>query len=157
MKPVPFKKLKPNAIPPTRAHSKDSGADLYSISETHIIEPQECSLIETGLAFKIPPPEYWNINGSLVEIVWELQARSKSGLALKEMLGLGNGIGTIDNSYTGEVKGIFFNFGKRPKKVMYGQKIFQIVLCPIVIANYYEVDDFEDGERGANGYGSTGV
>ena len=151
-----FRKLDPKAFTPTRAYPFDSGLDVYSIKDTHIILPQQCSLVETGLSFQLPEPEKVRYNRKWVTVAYELQARSKSGLALKNMLGLGNGVGTIDSGYTGEVKGIMFNYGTEPQEIKFGQKIFQLVLCPVIIPELVE-EQFEDGDRGFNGYGSTGV
>lgn len=138
-----FIKLDCKAVEPIFATPFASGFDLYSI-ENVTIKAKEFSLIKTGIAFNIPS-------------YFELQIRSKSGLALKNGIFVLNGIGTIDSDYTGEIKVILANFSSIDYEVKNGQKIAQAVLSKI-----YEVDlilgaKLKESLRGSNGFGSSGI
>lgn len=162
---INVKKLDKNAKLPFRKYSKDSGADLYfnhpegdGFSET--IEPFESKLLNTGICLQLPKPSYADLTISQLivkkEIVWELQIRSKSGLASKENLFVLNSPGTVDNNYTGEIKVILYNAGNKTQHIFHHDKIAQAVLCPIVIPNFKEVDELENTDRSEKGFGSTG-
>jgi dUTP pyrophosphatase len=135
-----------DSVDPEYAYETDSGFDLYSTEELYI-EPFDRALIPTGLHFDIPDG-------------YEIQVRSKSGLALKQGLMVLNSPGTIDQSYTGMIKVILFNTTKRTIKIEKGQKIAQAVLCPVVCGkwiNLVRVENIEDKDRSDNGFGSTGI
>lgn len=144
-KPLFFKKLNPDAVNPTYAYDSDSGFDLYSTEEV-ILKPFERRLVPTGLSFDIPEG-------------YEIQVRTKSGLALKQGLMVLNSPGTVDQGYTGEVKVILFNASNEQQKVEKGMKIAQGVLSSVEPGKKVALieDNFEDKERGANGFGSTGI
>jgi dUTP pyrophosphatase len=82
--------------------------------------------------------------------------RPRSGLALKKSISLMNSPGTIDADYRGEVGIILTNFGKEPFTVQRGDRIAQMVICPVVQAIPKVVAALPDTERGAGGFGSTG-
>ena len=131
---------------PSYAYPSDSGFDLYSTEEI-TIESFGRALVPTGLHFDIPDG-------------YEIQVRSKSGLALKQGLMVLNSPGTVDQGYTGEVKVIIFNTTKDTVKIGKGQKIAQAVVCPVVSGkwlNLVKVDNIDDKDRSDNGFGSTGV
>jgi dUTP pyrophosphatase len=135
-----------NSVEPKYVYETDSGFDLHSTEEVYI-EPFDRALIPTGLHFDIPQG-------------YEIQVRSKSGLALKQGLMVLNSPGTVDQGYTGEIKVIIFNTSKRTVKIERGQKIGQAVLCPVVCGKWIElkrVSDIEDKDRSDNGFGSTGI
>jgi dUTP pyrophosphatase len=135
-----------DSINPEYAYETDSGFDLYSTEELYI-EPFDRALVPTGLHFDIPDG-------------YEIQVRSKSGLALKQGLMVLNSPGTVDQGYTGEIKVIMFNTTKRTIKIEKGQKIAQAVLCPVVCGkwiNLVRVENIEDKDRSDNGFGSTGI
>ena len=135
-----------DSVDPEYAYETDSGFDLYSTEELYI-EPFDRALIPTGLHFDIPDG-------------YEIQVRSKSGLALKQGLMVLNSPGTVDQGYTGEIKVIIFNTTKRTIKIEKGQKIAQAVLCPVVCGkwiNLVRVENIEDKDRSDNGFGSTGI
>lgn len=141
-----FSRSNPNSVTPSYAYETDSGFDLYSTEEKYI-EPFGRELIPTGLHFDIPEN-------------YEIQIRSKSGLALKQGLMVLNSPGTIDQGYTGEIQVILFNTTKTTVKIEKGQKIAQAVVCPILTSNWIEikeVDSVEKKDRGDNGFGSTGI
>ena len=140
-----YKKLTDDAITPSYAYESDSGFDLYSTEEV-VLNPFERRLVPTGLSFDIPEG-------------YEIQVRTKSGLALKQGLMVLNSPGTVDQGYTGEVKVILLNASNEQQKIVKGMKIAQGVLCPVESGKKVALieDNFEDKERGANGFGSTGV
>ncbi len=122
-----------------------SGFDLRSIEELWI-SSGEVKLIRTGLYFEIPEG-------------YEIQVRSRSGLALKDRIVVLNSPGTIDSDYRGEIGAILYNSSPRSFRVEIGDRIAQAVLCPVVQAEFEEVSslkDLEDSKRGDGGFGSTG-
>jgi dUTP pyrophosphatase len=130
---------------PEYAYITDSGFDLRSTEEL-IIKAGERVLIGTGLSFDIPDG-------------YEIQVRSKSGLALKQGLMVLNSPGTVDFGYNSEVKVIIFNTSKEDVVINLGQKIAQAVLCPVVCGkwvNLVKTDKIDDKDRNNNGFGSTG-
>ena len=133
---------------PEYKHQFDSGMDVRAnIDEQIVIQPGYSSTIGTGLYFAIPPG-------------LEFQVRSRSGLAHKHQIVVLNSPGTIDSPYRGELGVIVYNHGNEAFEVNPGDRIAQIVLCPIVICEWAEVFDeqsLDDTSRGAGGFGSTGV
>ena len=101
-------------------------------------------LISTGLSFEIP-------------IGYELQARPRSGLAIKHGVSLVNTPGTIDADFRGEVKIILINLGQEAITICDQDRIAQLVLCPVVQAQFIEATELTSTDRGAGGFGSTGV
>jgi dUTP pyrophosphatase len=141
-----YKKTKENAIDPKYAYISDSGFDLYSTEDVwiHSLDRQ---LVSTGLHFDIPEG-------------YEIQVRSKSGLALKQGLMVLNSPGTVDQGYLGEIKIILFNTTREKVKIEKGQKIAQAVLCPVVSGKWVkltEKNDLGNKDRNDNGFGSTGL
>jgi dUTP pyrophosphatase len=141
-----YKKTKENAVDPKYAYISDSGFDLYSTEDVwiHSLDRQ---LVSTGLHFDIPEG-------------YEIQVRSKSGLALKQGLMVLNSPGTVDQGYLGEIKIILFNTTREKVKIEKGQKIAQAVLCPVVSGKWVkltEKSDLGNKDRNDNGFGSTGI
>lgn len=99
-------------------------------------------LIPTGLAFAIPKG-------------FELQVRSRSGLALKK--GIQAHFGTIDADYRGEVGVILFNFGEEPLTIEHGDRIAQGIVAAVARMPFEEVTELDETERGTGGFGSTGT
>jgi dUTP pyrophosphatase len=131
---------------PEYAYITDSGFDLRSTEEL-VVKAGERALVGTGLSFDIPDG-------------YEIQVRSKSGLALKQGLMVLNSPGTVDFGYNSEVKVIIFNTSKEDVVINLGQKIAQAVLCPVVCGkwvNLVKTDKIEDKDRNNNGFGSTGI
>jgi dUTP pyrophosphatase len=138
--------LTEDAVFPEYAYPTDSGFDLYSTKEI-TLEPFGRSLIPTGLKLSF-------------DIGYEIQVRPKSGLALKQGLTVLNTPGTVDSGYNGEIMVIVFNTNPKPFTVEKGMKIAQAVLCPVINGKYVNlqlVDKIENKDRGANGFGSTGI
>ena len=141
-----YKKTKENAVDPKYAYISDSGFDLYS-TEDIWIHSLDRQLVSTGLHFDIPEG-------------YEIQVRSKSGLALKQGLIVLNSPGTVDQGYLGEIKIILFNTTREKVKIEKGQKIAQAVLCPVVSGKWVkliEKNDLGNKDRNDNGFGSTGI
>jgi dUTP pyrophosphatase len=141
-----FKILNPDAVKPKYNYGGDSGFDLHSVEEV-VIEPLGRALVPTGIALDIKDG-------------YEIQVRSKSGLALKEGLFVLNSPGTVDNSYTGEIKAIIFNTNNTPYTIKKGMKVAQAVLSPVVNGSWVgllEVKEIKDKDRGDKGFGSTGI
>ena len=143
---LPYQILHPDAIHPKYNYGSDSGFDLHSIEECLIL-PFDRKLVPTGIHVDIPEN-------------YEIQIRSKSGLALKQGLMVLNSPGTIDQGYTGEIQVILFNTSKDKVKIEKGQKVAQAVLCPVVAGkwiNLVEDEDLNSKDRSDNGFGSTGI
>ena len=122
-----------------------SGIDLKADIEHHILIPaHEWRLITTGLRLEIPQG-------------FEGQIRSRSGLALKEGIHVLNSPGTIDASYRGEIGVILHNVSSKMFVVEPGMRIAQLVFAPIVRVELKQVNQLSKTERGASGYGSTGL
>lgn len=144
--PLHFTKVSEESITPKYNYPSDSGFDLYSTSDVKITGFGR-SLISTGIKLDIPEG-------------YEIQVRTKSGLALNHGLMVLNSPGTVDQGYNGEIKVIMFNSNPTTVEILKGQKIAQAVLTPVVSGkwvNLIEVEKINDKERGSNGFGSTGI
>ena len=131
---------------PEYAYQSDSGFDLRS-SEDIWIHPNDRNLIPTGMRFDIPEG-------------YEIQVRSKSGLALNQGLMVLNSPGTVDSGYQGEIKVIMFNTTNEKVKIEKGQKMAQAVLCPVVSGKWVDlirIETINNKDRNSNGFGSTGL
>ena len=143
---LPYQILHPDAIHPKYNYGSDSGFDLHSVEDI-VIPPFGRALVPSGLCFDIKDG-------------FEIQVRTKSGLAINQGLMVLNSPGTVDNGYTGEVKGIIFNTNPTEVKIPKGMKFGQAVVCPVVNGTWVELNQVEQinkKERGANGFGSTGI
>ena len=138
-----FKKVHPDAVLPAYAHESDAGMDLRSVADV-VIAPGKRALVPTGLVMLLPPG-------------YEAQVRPRSGLALKHGVTVLNTPGTIDAGYRGEVGVILANFGDADFAVRKGDKIAQAVIAPVTKAEIAETDVIDETDRGAGGFGSTGV
>ncbi|WP_054287398.1 dUTP diphosphatase [Gulbenkiania mobilis] len=165
---VNIKRLSPDAQIPQYAHASDACFDLVA-AEDVIIEPGETALVKTGLAFEIPEG-------------YEMQIRPRSGITLKTKLRVQ--LGTVDAGYRGEVGVIVDNIAPLNMEVPFdygplmvtgeiyrmngdlpqfsyiirkGGRIAQAVIKPIEQAVFTEVAELGDSDRGAGGFGSSGV
>jgi dUTP pyrophosphatase len=141
-----FTKLHPDAVTPKYNYGSDSGFDLHSVEDV-TIGPFGRSLVPTGLSLDIKDG-------------YEIQVRTKSGLAINQGLMVLNSPGTVDNGYQGEIKVILFNVNNHEITIPKGMKIAQAVLCPVVNGlwvNLEEKDTVEKKDRNNNGFGSTGI
>lgn len=122
-----------------------SGLDVRAQLESPtVIEPGQRVLIPTGLSMEVP-------------LEYEIQARPRSGLALKKGLSLVNTPGTIDADYRGEIKIIMINLGTESVVIEDQERIAQLVICPVVKAEFEWADELSDTARGEGGFGSTGT
>lgn len=143
---VQYIKENPEVKSPTYAYPTDSGFDLYT-TEDKWLHPFDRVLIPTGLYIDIPEN-------------YEIQIRSKSGLALKQGLMVLNSPGTVDQGYTGEIQVILFNTTNQKVKIEKGQKVAQAVISPVVSGKwltFVEKETIETKDRSDNGFGSTGL
>ena len=140
-----IKKLSSNITLPVYETKGSSGLDIIANNSDIIkIEPNEWKIIPTGISIAIPKN-------------YEIQIRPRSGLSAKQGISVLNTPGTIDSDYRGEIKVILINLGKKTFLVSGGDRIAQMVLCPIVYAELEEVDKLPDSKRGEGGFGSTGI
>ena len=133
----------PAAQLPAYAHPGDAGMDVRSI-ETLTLPPGGRALVQTGLSIQLPPDA-------------EAQVRPRSGLALKHGVTVLNSPGTIDAGYRGEIGVVLANFGEATFKVEPGMRIAQLVIAAVASVTVEVSDTLSSSERGAGGYGSTGV
>jgi len=139
-----IKKLNPKVKLPSYKTDGSSGMDLMAFLDKPVsILPQKSELIPTGLSIAIPDNT-------------EVQIRPRSGLAVKNNISVLNTPGTIDSDYRGELKVILYNHGNKEFIVNNEDRIAQIVLMPIIKANFEEVENLPDTIRGKGGFGSTG-
>lgn len=135
---------------PHYASAGAAGADICANfppeirAEGLVLAPMQRAIIPTGLRMRIP-------------LGFEGQMRSRSGLSLKFGVCLPNSPGTIDADYRGEVGVILVNLGDEPFHVTHGMRVAQLIIAPVVKADFEVVDTLDDTERGAGGYGSTGL
>ncbi len=140
-----WKKLHSNAQIPFKASSGAACFDLVAALDAPLtIKPGVVTAIPTGLAVEIPEG-------------YELQVRARSGLAFKHGFTLVNGIGTIDADYRGEIKVIATLLSDKELVVNSGDRIAQALVAEVLPVVHVEVKDLSETERGAGGFGSTGV
>lgn len=130
---------------PVYSSESAAGADIYArIDESIILKPGERVLVPTGISMAIPRG-------------YEVQIRPRSGLAAKNGITVLNAPGTIDSDYRGEIKVILINLSAEPFTINDGDRIAQMVVAPCVRACFLKRDSLDETERGAGGFGSTGV
>jgi dUTP pyrophosphatase len=128
------------------AYESDSGFDLYANEEVKI-PPFGRALVPTGVSVDLPQD-------------FEIQVRSKSGLAINQGLMVLNSPGTVDEGYTGEIKAIIFNTNNHEFVITKGMKVAQAVVARCITGrwvNLKKVDKIENKDRGNKGFGSTGI
>ena len=141
---VLIKKLNSKVQLPKYKTDGSSGMDLMAFIENSIkIKPQQSGLIPTGISIAIPEDT-------------EVQIRPRSGLAAKSSISVLNTPGTIDSDYRGEIKIILFNHGKEEFVINNNDRIAQMILMPVIKAEFEEVEDLPKTLRGSGGFGSTG-
>lgn len=141
-----IKKLNENAVIPEMATSGSAGMDLRAcITEDIIINPGQRALISTGLAIALESNAY-------VAYIY-----ARSGLAVKSGITLANCVGVIDSDYRGELKVGLVNISDKPFTVSNGERIAQLVIAPVIVPEVVEVDELDETERAAGGFGSTGI
>jgi dUTP pyrophosphatase len=128
---------------PGYANIGDAGADLRA-ADSYVVLPRERVLIKTGLKIELP-------------IGYVALVHPRSGLALKHGITVLNTPGTIDSGYRGEVGVILYNTSDEPFLIDKGDRIAQMVIQKYETAVFSVVESLDDTERGAGGFGSTGV
>ncbi|MBI1931133.1 MAG: dUTP diphosphatase [Ignavibacteriales bacterium] len=129
---------------PAYSTEGSSGMDIRAAVESEIIlKAGKIVLVPTNLSVEIP-------------IGYEIQVRPRSGLAAKNGIGVLNSPGTIDSDYRGELKIILFNFGEEDFIIKRGDRIAQLVLAQVILANINQVEDLNSSQRGEGGFGHTG-
>ena len=141
---VSVKKLDPRAKLPVYGSSGAGGADLYALLPGELtIDSGETVLIHTGLAMAIPE--------GFVGLIF-----ARSGLATKRGLAPANKVGVIDSDYRGEVMVALYNHSSQPQTISDGERVAQLIVSPVLLPTYAEVDELEETSRGDGGFGSTG-
>lgn len=141
---VKVRKLKNNALIPTRGSEKSAGYDLYAcIDEPITIHPHETVKIGTGLAIQ-PPKGFF---GAIF---------ARSGLAAKNGLRPANCVGVCDEDYTGEYIVALHNDRNITSVINHNDRIAQLVFLPYYNVSFYEVNNLNNTKRGMDGFGSTG-
>ena len=145
---VKFKKLKENAVLPTRGTSLAAGVDLYALlpdgAEYVEIPPHGKYPVPTGLAVEIPE--------GYAGLVY-----ARSGIAAKRQLAPANCVGVIDADYRGEIITYMQNNSTQPQRIENGERISQLVITPCLDIEVEETDTLSETARGTAGFGSTGT
>ena len=142
---VKVKKRRENAVLPHRATEGSAGADLYAcIDEPILLEPGGLVMIPTGIAIELA-------DKGMAAFLF-----ARSGLGVKHGITLSNSVGVVDSDYRGEVCVGLCNVSSEPYTITPNERIAQMVIMPVVCADYVEAQELGDTERGAGGFGSTG-
>jgi len=143
MNPVMPIVLGEGATLPRYQTSGAAGMDVCC-NEAFTLAPMERRTVGTGLKVAVPEG-------------YELQARPRSGLAAKHGISMVNTPGTIDSDYRGELRLILINLGSETVEFNQGDRVAQLVLCPVVQATLQVVENLDETGRGEGGFGSTGL
>ncbi len=140
---IKIQKIHPNALIPKYQTEGSSGFDLHAVEEI-TIKPNSVGLVKIGICLSL-------------EVGYELQVRTRSGLALNHQVMVLNSPGTVDNDYRGEIKVILANLSDKDFKVQVGDRIAQGVVQKTYKAEFIECERLDETSRGSGGFGSTGV
>ena len=139
------KRTDPRVQLPGRATAGSAGMDLRALLEEPLtLEPGGRASVPTGIAIGLPSPE-------TVGLVF-----ARSGLAIKHGLALSNGVGVIDSDYRGEIGVGLVNLSDTAYTIQPDERIAQLVVMPVCLPDILEVEELDQTERGAGGFGSTG-
>ena len=142
---IKIKKLKDSAKIPKRATDGSAGMDLYAcIDESITIAPGQLAVVPTGIAIELPD------NGCAAFLY------ARSGLGVKHGICLSNGVGVIDSDYRGEICAGLCNVSDKPYTIEPFERVFQMVIAPVLTPDVVEAEELDDTERGQGGFGSTG-
>jgi len=150
-----IEKIFADAVVPTRAHETDSGLDLYAHSFKNwdgIVYSTDCVSLDNGDRLLVGTGVKATVGPG-----YEIQIRPRSGLALKQGLTVLNAPGTVDEQYRGEISVIIVNHSRSIKKITKGDRIAQMVVCPVILLEPTLVEKLPSTERDAGGFGSSGV
>ncbi|MFP6157670.1 dUTP diphosphatase [Helicobacter pylori] len=140
---IKIQKIHPNALIPEYQTDGSSGFDLHAVEEV-MIKSHSVGLVKIGICLSL-------------EVGYELQVRTRSGLALNHQVMVLNSPGTVDNDYRGEIKVILANLSDKDFKVQVGDRIAQGVVQKTYKAEFIECERLDETSRGSGGFGSTGV
>lgn len=141
---VKIKRLSENAVLPQYATEQSAGLDLHAVLDEPVtLRSLERKMIKTDLAIALPPG-------------YEAQVRPRSGLAAKHGITVLNTPGTIDADYRGNICVILVNLSNEPFIINNGERIAQLVISKYERADWEEVEELDETERGNKGFGSTG-
>ncbi len=141
---IEVKKLRKDAVMPTRGSAAAAGYDLYACLDAPVvIAAGSTAMINTGLSVAVPEGYF----GAVF---------ARSGLASKQGLRPANCVGVCDSDYRGEYTVALHNDSSEDREVRSGDRIAQLVIIPCLEAEFEEVDELSETERGAGGFGSTG-
>ena len=143
LKQVKKKKLTDEAVVPSKGSVYAAGFDVYAAEEI-LLKQREFALVSTGLSMEM-------------ESNMEAQVRPRSGLAVKHGVTVLNSPGTIDSDYRGEIKVALINHSNKDFRIEKGMRIAQLVFSVVQNVSLQEVDKLSASERGAGGFGSTGI
>lgn len=132
-------KLDEGAFLPERAHATDAGADIRT-PKGFVLSAHSSATIHTGVHIQLPD--------GMVGIL-----KSKSGLNVNHDV-IGEGV--IDQGYDGEIVVKLYNLGHKPHCFQAGDKIIQLLVVPVLYCRFEQVSEIDGGERGSEGFGSTG-
>lgn len=122
-----------------------AGMDLRAaVTEAMVLAPSARAMVPAGFRIALPPGT-------------EAQVRPRSGLAIRHGISMVNSPGTIDSDYRGEIKVLLINHGDEPFTIQRGDRIAQLVIAPVLQADWHEVENLEETARGDGGFGHTGV
>ena len=142
---IQIKKLSNEVLTPKYETLGSSGMDIAAYTEQDIIiNSGNRALIPTGFSLSVPQG-------------YEIQIRPRSGLAIKKGITVLNTPGTIDSDYRGELKVVLINLSEDKFTVKNGERIAQMVICPIEQVSVEEVEELPETGRGTGGFGSTGT
>ena len=137
-------RLHEDAVIPTRAHPGDAGIDLVAVEAATLRAGGGRAMVGTGIAVEVPDG-------------WAGLVCPRSGLAAKHGIGVVNGPGIVDAGYRGEVRVVLYNSDPDTDfEIAAGDRIAQLVLTPVSLAQVEEVSELSDASRGAAGFGSSG-
>ena len=139
---LPVRRVRPEAVLPTRAYEGDAGLDLPS-ADALVLAPGERAVVGTGLAVAVPDGHAGFV-------------QPRSGLAARHGITIVNAPGLVDSGYRGEVKVVLLNTGAEPFEVEPGMRIAQFVVLPVAAVEPVEVAELPATERGERGHGSSG-
>lgn len=141
---IRIKKLREDAKVPTYGSPYAAGADLYAcLEEEQVVSPGQTVMIHTGIAMEIPE--------GYAGLIF-----ARSGLASKRGLAPANKVGVVDSDYRGEFMIALHNHSDVPQTVLPGERIAQMVITPVLTAEFLQVEELEKTQRGSGGFGSTG-
>jgi dUTP pyrophosphatase len=139
---LPIRRLRPDAIIPTRAYAGDAGIDLSSCERVELA-PGARAIVPTGLAVAIPDGYAGFV-------------QPRSGLAARHGISVVNSPGLIDSGYRGEIRVVLLNTDPgEPFTIEPGMRIAQLVVLPVPPVELVEVEELPESERGARGFGSS--